>query len=867
MPAMSRPVRPLLLLLGALLAACQAAPPAGALRTLPAPVLAGARPPAARAGALQGRVLAPPGIVASNSARLVSNNGGAVLANGGASLVANNGAGLISKAKYGLRALATTPLAGATVRVLDATGRPVAGPDGAPLVATTDADGRFAFDASLPAGNVVLDVGVSSGTGAADEALRAIAPPAPAPAAAREVAIDVPSTLVAGYVLDRLVRAQPDPQRTLDRLDPALEAETRAHARSALEASGVGLGAYTAPSVLTAVESLRRSSRAFDDQLAAVRRRLVVAGQLDLGAGRPALDVVLGYTDMLAARPDGSLLIACSRDRRIWSLRPDGTLVTFAGTGTPSYDVAGLLAPSAGLLTLYGFDFDDRGRLVLLEGDAKDDPEPRLRLSRIGPDGRVEVLWEGWRGRGTPGAFFAGPGDTYWMLLSPDDEEDDVRLWRVEPGQPARSVAGFDAEESRIAWSTYAAGRDAAGRLYLGSSSERPLGAIWRFDPREAFPKLEKVASSADEGLAGLSVDARGNIYRVLSPGGALTVTPPDGPPRELLAAFPKGQRFYLDGATLAPDGSVYIGETQTWSFSAGSRVFRIRDGEIETVAGRPITSDPAAALDTALQGPAATLELPGGDVLVADTLAHRIYRLDPAGRLAVWSGSGEPGHRDGALAEAVFENPEGLAMDASGTIWIREAGKHPRIRRVAPDGRVSTVFTAEGEDPWVGDVVVAPDGTLYYETADRNTRPYFHEARVVRPGQAHRVLFRSPSAPFFAMDRQGRLIYALDGAIYRHAEAGPPDVLSTDLTVDRLWALGVSPDGRLFGVDRLRVYAFDAQGRASILAGRGGKLFDGEGPEGTLHRPFHVGFRANGDMLVADYRNRQIKRIAAGTY
>ena len=137
----------------------------------------------------------------------------------------------------------------------------------------------------------------------------------------------------------------------------------------------------------------------------------------------------------------------------------------------------------------------------------------------------------------------------------------------------------------------------------------------------------------------------------------------------------------------------------------------------------------------------------------------------------------------------------------------------------------------------------------------------------MVRPGMANQVLFRSPSTPYFAIDPQGRLVYAVDGAIYRHHDGGPPDVLSTDLAVNDLWALGVSPDGRLFGVDRLRVYAFDAQGRASILAGRGGKLFDGEGPEGTLHRPYHVGFRANGDMLVADFRNRQIKRIAAGTY
>src|SRR5262249_42662069 len=58
-----------------------------------------------------------------------------------------------------------------------------------------------------------------------------------------------------------------------------------------------------------------------------------------------------------------------------------------------------------------------------------------------------------------------------------------------------------------------------------------------------------------------------------------------------------------------------------------------------------------------------------------------------------------EPGFRDGRGAEARFDTPCGIAVGADGALLVADTGNH-RIRRVTPDGEVTTVAgTGEAED------------------------------------------------------------------------------------------------------------------------------------------------------------------------
>jgi murein DD-endopeptidase MepM/ murein hydrolase activator NlpD len=114
------------------------------------------------------------------------------------------------------------------------------------------------------------------------------------------------------------------------------------------------------------------------------------------------------------------------------------------------------------------------------------------------------------------------------------------------------------------------------------------------------------------------------------------------------------------------------------------------------------------------------------GSIYVADAgRAQRIRRIAPDGTVTTVAG-GEPGYQDGPASTARFDTPSGLAVDASGGVLVADTG-NDAIRRIAPDGRITTV---------------AGDGT----PGDRD-------------GAAGHARFRGPTG--IAVDARGRIIVA----------------------------------------------------------------------------------------------------------
>ncbi|HTQ08082.1 MAG TPA: N,N-dimethylformamidase beta subunit family domain-containing protein [Polyangiaceae bacterium] len=64
-------------------------------------------------------------------------------------------------------------------------------------------------------------------------------------------------------------------------------------------------------------------------------------------------------------------------------------------------------------------------------------------------------------------------------------------------------------------------------------------------------------------------------------------------------------------------------------------------------------------------------------------------------GQVVVLAGTGEPGYKDGPGNEARFDSPAGLAVGPDGTLYVTEARNHD-VRAIAPDGAVTT-FAGHG--------------------------------------------------------------------------------------------------------------------------------------------------------------------------
>jgi secreted PhoX family phosphatase len=86
------------------------------------------------------------------------------------------------------------------------------------------------------------------------------------------------------------------------------------------------------------------------------------------------------------------------------------------------------------------------------------------------------------------------------------------------------------------------------------------------------------------------------------------------------------------------------------------------------------------------------------GNVYVADRLNHTIRKITPAGVVTTLAGTaGIRGSIDGTGAAARFSSLNGVAADSAGNIYVAENFSYT-IRKVTPAGMVSTVVGVAGQ-------------------------------------------------------------------------------------------------------------------------------------------------------------------------
>ncbi len=223
---------------------------------------------------------------------------------------------------------------------------------------------------------------------------------------------------------------------------------------------------------------------------------------------------------------------------------------------------------------------------------------------------------------------------------------------------------------------------------------------------------------------SGVTVDAAGNFFIADSGNHRIRKVDTNGVIRT--AAGNGGAGYGGDGGTAtktdldSPRGVAVDGAGDL--FIADTYNHRIRkvdtNGIIATVAGNGSLGyygDGGLATGTGLAYPFGVAVDGAGNLFIADTYNHRIRKVDTNGIITTIAGIGVAGYRGDAAAatNAELQDPEGLALDRAGNLFIADTYNH-RIRKVDTNGIITTI-AGNGAAGYSGDGSAATNAQLSY--------------------------------------------------------------------------------------------------------------------------------------------------------
>jgi sugar lactone lactonase YvrE len=346
----------------------------------------------------------------------------------------------------------------------------------------------------------------------------------------------------------------------------------------------------------------------------------------------------------------------------------------------------------------------------------------------------------------------------------------------------------------------------------------------------------------------------------------------------------------------------------------------------VSTVAGGSVIPTPVAALSASITQPQRVTVDGGGNVYF--TSSNAVFKMSSSGTLTLVAGTGRMGYAGdgGSAIKAQFNNPQGVAVDFKGNIYVADTG-NSLIRIITSDGNINLFagYVAYGlpTSGYDGDggpansaqlqlpagIAVDGAGNLYIADSANNAI-----RKVTSDGNINTIAGLGPNAPGFSGDGAAATVANLYGpldvtvdksnnvyiadtnnAIVRkitsdgniNTIAGSTAIKSNVVTI----AFGYSGDGAGATLAKLagpagvavdssgnlyiatyadnRIRKVDSTNNITTFAGNSGYGFAGDaGPaiNAQLSAPRGIAVDSSGNIYLADRWNNRIRKIASGT-
>lgn len=294
-------------------------------------------------------------------------------------------------------------------------------------------------------------------------------------------------------------------------------------------------------------------------------------------------------------------------------------------------------------------------------------------------------------------------------------------------------------------------------------------------------------------------------------------------------------------GIAVDGSGNIYVGDENN------ALIRKITTaGSVSTLAGSTYGFADGVGSAAKFFGPDGVTIDGSGNIYVADAINNRIRKITPAGSVSTFAG-GTQGYADGTGTAAQFNAPVGIAIDASGNLYVADEFNQ-RIRKISPAGVVTTLAgsgpTGAGNGAYAdGASTSARFSSPVGVTVDASGNVYvadFNNFRV-RKITAAGIVSTIAGSVDGEMDGKGAT-----------AEFGAPN------------GIVVAPSGNLYVTDYLAtVREITPNGVVTTITGQaGGGYVDGLATVAEFAHPAGIAIDGAGNLYVADYSNGAIRKI-----
>ena len=581
------------------------------------------------------------------------------------------------------------------------------------------------------------------------------------------------------------------------------------------------------------------------------------------GDGGPAVSAQLNSPFAIALDPQGNIYFSDSENFRIRMINTAGVISTVAGIGVIGSSGDGAEALNAKLTIVMDLAFDSIGNLFFVDTLAN-------RVRKIDTNGVISTV----AGTGTSGYSGDGGVATAARLYAPNGIETDAQnnLYISDAGNHVVRYVNAQGIISTV-----------AGTGNSGYSGDNGLASAANLAiPFDILSDKQGGFYVSDTGYHVIRhVDGDG-IITTIAGNGSQGLSGDNGSASSAELNYPRDLSFDTNGNLIICDE----GNTRIRAIDANSVITTI----IASVHGYSGDGGPGSLAQ--LNHPNSLSLDSNGNLFIADVVNNRIRKLNTTGQISTFAGTYNPDFAgDGAAAElAHLAYPYGVAIDDLGQAFIADTLNH-RIRKVNVNGIINT-FAGTGVQGDSGDgsnATMAEIDTPYAMAVDKTGNLYFtefdgHRIRMVNSagiittiagtgvpgysGDDGPATLASIDTPYgIVLDSIGN-IYFSDSGNHRIRKIDKNGVITTYANNIALPdGLVFDNSGNLYIADPAtnRVLKMNTDKRIFVLAGTGTAGFSGDGGPSEmakLNGPSDVAVDSSGNVYIADNDNHRVRKV-----